>query len=358
MGKTIHIHVHQTRDAGEWEESKHPRAENGQFGKGSGGGTPAKKSAPAKPKGSSKPLHVQRQEKLDAEKAAKANPHLHSHLGSGESSNRLTAANSGHQPGSHQYHQAKADEMRGLSRPYSSEHANLQLTTLHHHQNAATAIKRLETAQGTAHRRQLKEQADFHMKGAAEGEKQMQAAGLLKTKKPDAGAATGKKVFGSKPGGESVAVGKHASFKLTANRGGSVIEGKVVELFHEGSGSEDRGVVIQQKDGKQVTLFPYQIASIGGAESGKPVNAGSNGGSGTVINHQPSGTVVPHQAPVRSPQYTPMRQANRNAEAQGLREARHQTRAPQDPTRLKSVVREGAEATLQEALARIRARKK
>lgn len=81
MSKTIHIHVHHkpTRDAGEWEESKHPRAENGQFGKGSGGGAAAKKSA-----GSSKPLHVQRQEKLDAEKAAKANPHLHNHLGSGD----------------------------------------------------------------------------------------------------------------------------------------------------------------------------------------------------------------------------------------------------------------------------------
>lgn len=184
MGKTIHIHVHQTRDAGEWEESKHPRAENGQFGKGSGNGTKplpgagnlalkerqaAKKAASeAKAKQSKKERTMMKGRGLTLAASQK------------KTEARQSIASGGHQPGSHQYHQAKADEMRGLSRPYSSEHANLQLTTLHHHQNAATAIKRLETAQGTEHRRQLKEQADFHMKGAAEGEKQMQAAGLFK----------------------------------------------------------------------------------------------------------------------------------------------------------------------------------
>lgn len=47
MARHIHIHVG-TKDAGNWEENKHPRAENGQFGKGSGGGAkPAAKKAPA-----------------------------------------------------------------------------------------------------------------------------------------------------------------------------------------------------------------------------------------------------------------------------------------------------------------------
>lgn len=47
MARHIHIHV-STKDAGNWEESKHPRADNGQFGKGSGGGAkPAAKKAPA-----------------------------------------------------------------------------------------------------------------------------------------------------------------------------------------------------------------------------------------------------------------------------------------------------------------------
>ncbi len=38
MAKHVHIHIHRgsTADAG-FEESKHPRADNGQFGKGSGG---------------------------------------------------------------------------------------------------------------------------------------------------------------------------------------------------------------------------------------------------------------------------------------------------------------------------------
>lgn len=43
MARHIHIHV-STKDAGNWEENKHPRADNGQFGKGSGGG--AKPSGP------------------------------------------------------------------------------------------------------------------------------------------------------------------------------------------------------------------------------------------------------------------------------------------------------------------------
>jgi hypothetical protein len=33
MRRPIHIHYH-TRDAGKWEESKHPRASNGEFGSG------------------------------------------------------------------------------------------------------------------------------------------------------------------------------------------------------------------------------------------------------------------------------------------------------------------------------------
>lgn len=40
MAKHIHIHIHKpTKDAGAWEESKHKRAANGQFGSGGGGGT-------------------------------------------------------------------------------------------------------------------------------------------------------------------------------------------------------------------------------------------------------------------------------------------------------------------------------
>lgn len=49
MAKTIHIHLppgmvvtRTTRDSGDWKESDHPRAKNGQFGSGGGGG-----SAPA-----------------------------------------------------------------------------------------------------------------------------------------------------------------------------------------------------------------------------------------------------------------------------------------------------------------------
>lgn len=46
MTKHIHIHIHRakTSDAG-FEESKHKRAANGQFGSGGGGVAPAKKSA-------------------------------------------------------------------------------------------------------------------------------------------------------------------------------------------------------------------------------------------------------------------------------------------------------------------------
>lgn len=37
MTKTIHIHIHSAKTTDAWEESKHPRADNGQFGKGGGG---------------------------------------------------------------------------------------------------------------------------------------------------------------------------------------------------------------------------------------------------------------------------------------------------------------------------------
>lgn len=151
MAKTIHIHLHSkpTHDAGSWEEGKHPRAENGQFGKGSGGGAAAKKSAPAKkPAGSNKTEHS---------------------------------------PGTHQYHQAKADAMRGEHRPYGNEAGNLHISTLTHHQNAAHALKKLETAQGEEHRKQLKEQADFHMGKAAEGEKRLEELGHGKRPKKTTG---------------------------------------------------------------------------------------------------------------------------------------------------------------------------
>jgi len=48
MTKTIHIHIHRakTSDAG-WDESKHKRADNGQFGSGGGGAKPAAKKASA-----------------------------------------------------------------------------------------------------------------------------------------------------------------------------------------------------------------------------------------------------------------------------------------------------------------------
>lgn len=49
MSKTIHIHIHRGPAKDAWEEGKHKRADNGQFGSGGGGGAakPAAKSAPA-----------------------------------------------------------------------------------------------------------------------------------------------------------------------------------------------------------------------------------------------------------------------------------------------------------------------
>ena len=49
MSKTIHIHIHRAPAKDAWEESKHKRAANGQFGSGGGGAAakPAAKSAPA-----------------------------------------------------------------------------------------------------------------------------------------------------------------------------------------------------------------------------------------------------------------------------------------------------------------------
>lgn len=62
MAKHIHIHLgkgaritgSRTLDSGNWDESKHKRADNGQFGSGGGGKKPDPKSTPAaggKPKG-------------------------------------------------------------------------------------------------------------------------------------------------------------------------------------------------------------------------------------------------------------------------------------------------------------------
>lgn len=55
MAKTIHIHLppgmvvtRTTRDSGDWKESDHPRAKNGQFGSGGGGAKPAAKKDTSK----------------------------------------------------------------------------------------------------------------------------------------------------------------------------------------------------------------------------------------------------------------------------------------------------------------------
>lgn len=41
MRKHIHIHLHRTKDSGEFKESEHPRAENGKFGSGGASTDPA-----------------------------------------------------------------------------------------------------------------------------------------------------------------------------------------------------------------------------------------------------------------------------------------------------------------------------
>jgi hypothetical protein len=50
MSKHIHIHVPtgsvSVTDSGDWEESKHPRAENGQFGAGGGGSSSGPRTLP------------------------------------------------------------------------------------------------------------------------------------------------------------------------------------------------------------------------------------------------------------------------------------------------------------------------
>lgn len=48
MTKQVHIHIYRTKAADAFEESKHPRAANGQFGSGGGGGA-KKAKAPAGP---------------------------------------------------------------------------------------------------------------------------------------------------------------------------------------------------------------------------------------------------------------------------------------------------------------------
>ena len=81
MTKHIHIHIHRARtaDAG-FEESKHKRAENGQFGSGGGSAAPAKKSAT--PAVAVK--HANRGAGALAQLQAKSNAHLkatgHGHL--------------------------------------------------------------------------------------------------------------------------------------------------------------------------------------------------------------------------------------------------------------------------------------
>lgn len=60
MSKTIHIHIHRAPAKDAWEESKHKRAANGQFGSGGGGAAakPASKSAPATKPDAPKPGEV------------------------------------------------------------------------------------------------------------------------------------------------------------------------------------------------------------------------------------------------------------------------------------------------------------
>lgn len=193
MTKHIHIHIHSkapTRDAGEWDESKHKRAENGQFGSGGGGAKKDTSKAPA--------TGFAEREKEGAEKMPKGTSvqfgsgkpagEVIRHAGNmvlttqGEYhvSKLMPATKTGHQPGgapktpeghgTPEHHESRAAYWRAQPRPYGAEAANLQLSTLHHHANAAAFLKKADTAGNAVHKRQMTEQAKFHMAKAKEGE--------------------------------------------------------------------------------------------------------------------------------------------------------------------------------------------
>lgn len=263
MAKHIHISLGPkvraiTTDSPDWDESKHPRADNGQFGKGSGGGTKplpgagnlalkqrqeVKKQAHAqkmaqvnkqktmmkgvgltpaaaekqkiarqqaqagstppapakKPEGNAVAQGLQ-QHQDQSEAASKkfpigsmvkanvvgAKPEKvtgHSgnmiHTESGQNRFHVSKAvgvseeNKPGQAGTPNYHQARADYWRSQPRPYGSEAANLQLSTIHHHDDAAQYLKKAATASTPEYRRDLMAQAQFHMDKAEKGEQQL-----------------------------------------------------------------------------------------------------------------------------------------------------------------------------------------
>lgn len=77
MSKTIHIHIHRAPAKDAWEESKHKRATNGQFGSGGGGAAakPAAKSASA-PKPAIAVKQANRGSSALAQLQAQSNAHL------------------------------------------------------------------------------------------------------------------------------------------------------------------------------------------------------------------------------------------------------------------------------------------
>lgn len=76
MSKTIHIHIHRAPAKDSWEESKHKRASNGQFGSGGGAAAkPAAKSASA-PKPAIAVKQANRGSSALAQLQAQSNAHL------------------------------------------------------------------------------------------------------------------------------------------------------------------------------------------------------------------------------------------------------------------------------------------
>ena len=113
MPKTVHVHIHATRDS--WEENKHPRANNGQFGSGSGGGnkatsgrrlaiaanrSPAEKAVNAKHAPKIKELHA----KMDAIR-------LKNRMAGGAGGRERPKESPSHHQENHAYHSQQAAKM-------------------------------------------------------------------------------------------------------------------------------------------------------------------------------------------------------------------------------------------------------
>lgn len=370
MAKHVHIFLGPkiravTTDSPDWEESKHPRADNGQFGKGSGGSKkPAAKSTPEKPKQKVDPIS-HRTSMDPAPKAFHTAP-MTKERAEANAQHHAGLYHSTKDPEAKAHHQAEFQkwkkEAARLGGPQSHVASGLQQNQ--EQSEASTkpeAKKKMSEAKGDP-------DADLvTMKTGGTTEK------TFAIPKPPVGTTGGPQAgrgpvdLGNQRQAKPREMGSPrytgqsflpkvkmsqarapAGATESAQEKWSKLHAEYKALYKKSSSEAN---AFYKKNGmeelRQQVMGPAKVAKEQKSQSdyNRRFDAVMAAGGG-------------NPSPVRAPERTPMRQAMRNQEATGIKEARRVAKQPSQAGTLKSTAMMQSEATIAEVLNRIRARKK